>query len=134
MVMLRDIRESDWKVLRGLKDVALGRFCQRVLDEMIGIAGDGGKTAHQRYLAVYTLLERRDRELAETFNGLRGSMALMQLARMVALGLLTEDEQSRFSVETRDWVKGLAEMREGHDRNAGSPAQGNGFDARESLE
>ena len=105
--MMSDIRESDWKLLRGLKDVALGRFCQRVLDEIAQVSADRGKTPHERYLAVYELVRRRDRELADTFNGLRRSTGLVQLARMVAQGLLAEEEKDRFGAETMDRVKGI---------------------------
>jgi hypothetical protein len=100
--MSRVISEPDWRLLREMKPVALDRFCRRVLEEIARISADAGRSSHERYLAVYQLVERRDRELAETFNGLRRSTALLQLAAMRSRGLLTEEELARFSAETRD--------------------------------
>jgi hypothetical protein len=105
--MSRVICEPDWKVLRELKPIALDRFCQRVLDEIARVASDASKTSHERYLAVYQLMERRDRELATAFNGLRRSTALLQLMSIQSHGLLTADEMSRFSAETREVVRAL---------------------------
>src|SRR5207244_1993173 len=68
--MSRAIPESDWRVLRQLVPVALERFCQRVLSEISRFAADTNRTSHERYLAVFKLMEMRDRELANAFNNL----------------------------------------------------------------
>src|SRR5688500_9560819 len=99
--MTRTISESDWKVFRQLQPVALDRFCQRVLSEVGRLADDAGKSNHERYLAVFRLIERRDRELADAFDGMRRSTAWRQLAWIQSHGLLSEEEMSRFSDETR---------------------------------
>lgn len=99
------IRESDWRLLRELTPLALDRFCTRVLDEMVAVAGDRSKTAHERYGAVFGLIKERDRELAAAFDGARRSIAILQLISMRQLGLLTEVEFGRFSVETRERVE-----------------------------
>ena len=57
--------------------------------------------AHQRYLNIFKVMERRDREMARLFNGLKRSEGLMMLARIRSAGLLTEDEFSNLSSETR---------------------------------
>ena len=98
--MLRDIREPDWKIFRKIRVNALDRFCQRVLDEISRIASDTGQTSHQRYLAVYKLLQKRDDELADAFNNPRRSAALPQLAHMRGLELLTDEEFALFSSDT----------------------------------
>src|SRR5258707_13944135 len=54
--------------LEALQPLALDRFCQRVLAEVGRLAGDADKSNHQRYLAVFRLLQRRDEELANAFN------------------------------------------------------------------
>jgi hypothetical protein len=61
--MMRDIKESDWKRLRDLKSVALERFCDRVLSDLDRARTDATSTSHQRYLAIYRLIEQRDKEL-----------------------------------------------------------------------
>jgi hypothetical protein len=105
MSVSRSISEADWKVFRQLREVALERFCERVLSEVGRVTSDPDKTAHERYLAVFRLVERRDRELADAFNDARRSTAWWQLARIQSHGLLTEDEMGRFSPETREAVQ-----------------------------
>jgi hypothetical protein len=55
----------------------------------------------RRYLAVFQLIQRRDRELANTFDDLRRSTALRELALIQSHELLSDEEFGRFSVETR---------------------------------
>ncbi|HEV2293233.1 MAG TPA: hypothetical protein VGR35_05215 [Tepidisphaeraceae bacterium] len=102
--MLRDIRESDWKVLRELKPLALARYCDRVLTDVVALASDGNQGSHERYLAVFSLIQQRDEVLANAFNSLSRSNALWKLAAMRKLDLLTEEEFFRFSPETRQAV------------------------------
>lgn len=63
--------------------------------------------AHQRYLNIFKVMERRDREMARLFNGLKRSEGLMMLARIRSAGLLTEDEFSNLSSETRGVIQML---------------------------
>jgi hypothetical protein len=108
--MEREIHERDWKLFRQLQPIALDRFCERVLAEVTRLAADPKTSNHDRYLAVFKLLQRRDEELADAFNGPRRSTALIQLARIHFQELLTEEEFVRFSPETRASVQGLLEM------------------------
>jgi len=108
--MERRIPESDWKLFRKLRLLALDRFCQRVLAEVGRLADDTGKSSHERYLAVFKLLQRRDEELAEAFNGPRRSTTLVQLARIRFQELLTDEEFAGFSPETRASVEVFLEI------------------------
>ena len=99
--MPRTISEADWKIFRALHRTALERFCQGVLSEIDQISSNSGKSAHERYLAIFKLLESRDDTIAEAFNDMRRSTALQQLARIRYHKLLTEEELDRFSPETR---------------------------------
>ena len=101
---MHQIKESDWKILRQVHKEALERFCEQILSEIEPISSDRAKSFHQRYLDIYELIHRRDKEMADTFNHLRRSTALTQLASMKARGLVTENEFSRFSEEIRDRV------------------------------
>src|SRR5262245_22614943 len=103
--MAREISESDWKLFRQLHPIALERFCERVLSEVSRLASDTDKSTHERYVAVYKLLQRRDKELAEAFDDLRRSTARRQLAVIRSRGLLTEEEFARFTPETRGAVQ-----------------------------
>jgi hypothetical protein len=100
MSMAREISESDWKLFCRLHPLALERFCERVLSEVGRLTADSGKGAHERYLTIFKLLQRRDKELAEAFEDLRRSTAWRQLAILRSRGLLTEEEFARFSPET----------------------------------
>lgn len=107
--MTREIKEVDWKLLRQLHTLAIERFCEGVLAEIEGIKADEAKSFHQRYLDIFALIDRRDKEIAQTFDGLRRSNAFFQLAAIKFRNLLTEDEFSRFSEETRSIIEMLLE-------------------------
>jgi hypothetical protein len=76
-----------------------------VLSDIERLASETGKSAHVRYLAVFKLLQRKDKELADAFDDLRRSTAWCQLAVIRSRGLLTEEEFARFSPETRGAVQ-----------------------------
>jgi hypothetical protein len=72
--MPAQIKESDWKTFRKLHSVALERFCRRVLVEIERINSDYAKSSHQRYLDIFDLIQRRNREIGSfrrlpTVNG-----------------------------------------------------------------
>jgi hypothetical protein len=101
----RTIAEADWKVLRRVHPLALERYCERVLSEIERVTHNSAQSTHQRYLDVFQIVERRDREMASIFNDPRRSNALTMLARIRAAGLLTEDEFSNLSPETRTAIE-----------------------------
>jgi hypothetical protein len=99
--MTFELSGADWKLFRQLQAIALERFCERVLSDLSRLASDTGKSAHERYLAIFDLMERRDDELGEAFNDPRRSTAVQQLARIQSHKLLTPEELASFSPETR---------------------------------
>jgi hypothetical protein len=99
--MARDISESDWKAFRQIREEALNRFCQRVLDELARIAADPRKSPHERYLSIWKVMRARDQTLGEAFNDPRRSTAFSQMLSIHGLGLFTEAELGRFSEATR---------------------------------
>ena len=68
---------------------------------------DGAKDHHARYLQIFRILQQRDREIARLFDNPRRSHALTMLAQIRSHGLLTEDEFSSLSPETRDAIQML---------------------------
>jgi len=104
---LREIKETDWKALRRLHALAVERFCEGVLAEVERVMHNSTEDAHQRYLDIFRMMERRDREMARLFNGLKRSQGLMMLAQIRSAGLLTEDEFSSLSPETRAVIQML---------------------------
>jgi hypothetical protein len=95
------ITEKDWRIFRKLREVALERYCARVLDEAGRIATERTGSAQARYANLFELIRDRDRELASTFDNPRRSTALMQLVAMVRSGLLTAAELGSFGEEIR---------------------------------
>lgn len=109
--MSRDAPESDWKAFRELREVALQRFCERVLKELQPHIQDASASPHERYLAVFRLLQERDEELAAAFNDPARSRMILQLALIHGHGLLTSDEFGRFTAETRSAADAIACVR-----------------------
>jgi hypothetical protein len=105
--MFPSISEPDWKLFRRLQPIALDRFCQRVLAEINRVAEDADKSNHERYLTIFNLIKHRDKELSDAFDNPRRSSAVQQLACILLHGLLTADEISGFSAETRRTVQFL---------------------------
>ena len=109
--MFRQIKESDWKLFRRLHKVALQRFCRRVIEEINRTTAKCDGEYHQCYLKVFRLIEKRDKELGLAFDDPRRSTALIQLANVRGSDLLTEEEFSQFSPETRESVEVILGIR-----------------------
>jgi hypothetical protein len=103
-----DFPESDWKAFRELRELALDRFCKRVLDELEPLRRDTSRSHHERYLDVFRFLRTRDEELAHAFNDPRRSRMIAQLAAIYAFGLIEPDELERFTERTRATIRSLA--------------------------
>jgi hypothetical protein len=99
--MTRDFPESDWKLFRQLHPIAIDRYCRKILEEIQRVAADPKKTNHQRYLEIYKLIERRDREVARAFNDFRRSTAFIQLSIIYSYGVITKEELMRFTPDTQ---------------------------------
>ena len=102
--MAQHLPESDWKLFRKVRALALDRFCERTLTEIVTTASSDAGAAHDRYVAIYKLLQTRDKELARAFDDLKRSRAIAQLAVMWSLGLVTDAEVRQFSAETQATV------------------------------
>jgi hypothetical protein len=110
---MRDITESDWKIFKQQREIALERFCERVLDEIARISSDRTKSQHERYLAIYRLARERDKEIDSIFDYLRRSTAVRQICACRSRDLLTAEELRRFSPEL---VKSVEDILEIYDR------------------
>lgn len=98
--MFKNISEPDWKLFRNLREVALERLCQKTI-EQIQAAAVGSQSCHERYLAIYAMVQERDKQIADVFDSLSRSTALMSLVGMRSLDLVTESELAPFSNETQ---------------------------------
>jgi hypothetical protein len=104
---MRSIPESDWKIFKQVHPIALDRFAKRVLDEVAALLKDNSKSSPALYLAVYKLIERRDKEMADIFDDYRRSTAFWQIAKMHYRQLITDQEFQQFSPETRNAVAAI---------------------------
>jgi hypothetical protein len=109
--MAREIKESDWKLLRRLHAVALERFCQRVIDEINRATSNCTEDYHKRYLEVFDLIMDHNEKMAWAFDDMRRSKAIILLANIKESNLLTEEEFSEFSPETREGVEVILRVR-----------------------
>ena len=91
----------DWKIFKKVRDKALDRFCQRVLNECDNILRDETKTVHERYTTLYGHLRDRDKVIAKAFDDYRRSTAVLCLMLMHQHELLTGEEIEEFSDEVR---------------------------------
>lgn len=106
--MRKHIPERDWKLFSKFRELALERFCERTLDEVKRVIASPVASHHERYLAIFKVVDRRDAELARLFNDFRRSTATLQLAAMRARKLIADEELAMFTAETREAVKLLA--------------------------
>jgi hypothetical protein len=108
--MSSHIPESDWRHFKRLHGELLERYCARVLDELSASLKAGDGTAYDRYVLAYQLLKSRDKELARAFDDFRRSTAVMQLAIMRRMELLTDQDLGFFSAQTQDHIRGIASI------------------------
>ena len=94
---MNDISPADWKTFKRVRELALERFCERVLDDVTRIASDNAKSKHERYLAIYRLMRERDKEINPIFDTLRRSTAFRQILSFRLNDLLSEEELSQFT-------------------------------------
>jgi hypothetical protein len=105
--MASHISESDWRQFKRVHDAVLQRFCARCLEELALAATATTGTAHERYLVAFELLQRRNKEMALAFDDFRRSTAVVQLAIMRRMHLLTDEDLSAFSAATQAHVHAI---------------------------
>ncbi len=103
--------ERDWKKLRSLHPDLLDEACRRILAEVHERIDSTTADNHARYLALFDLLRKRDREIAEMFNDPKRGNAVRRLAAMRIHGLLSDELLERFSEETRTSVETLVSVK-----------------------
>lgn len=97
--------ESDWKVFRELHKVALERLCTRSLAELKAEIERPGKASHEKWVILFRLVDKRDKDIARAFNDFRRSAALIQAGVIYSMGLFTTEEVRRFSPETQQAIQ-----------------------------
>ena len=107
--MSLDIPESDWRRFKEVHTKAEERYCERILAEVTAIVSrSSAESACARYVKVNKLIRDRGKQMAQAFGDYRRSTAVMQLGMMRRMKLLTDDEISVFSEQTRIRIEGIA--------------------------
>ncbi|MGN6368057.1 MAG: hypothetical protein ACTHN5_07345 [Phycisphaerae bacterium] len=96
---MEEIRESDWKVLRRLEDVALERFFAGTLREVEEKLRDTSGGSRERFWRVHSMMKERREEAAELFDGLSRSNAKIRVLMLRKRGLILDEEMKQFSPE-----------------------------------
>jgi hypothetical protein len=105
--MSSHIPESDWRLFKRVHSELLERYCACALEELAASLKACDGTAHDRYARAYKLLKERDEDMARAFDDFRRSTAVMQLAIMRSMDLLTDDDLNVFSEQTQVQVRGI---------------------------
>jgi hypothetical protein len=108
--MPAELTEAEWRIFSDLRELALERFCGRAISDITRAAAAAARTNRQRHRRTVKVMNARDKELADAFDNPSRADALRQLALMQSHNLLTEDEMSQFSSETREGVRLLIRM------------------------
>lgn len=94
------ISETDWKRWKNLADDALDRFYEKTLGDAAKLPKSGG-VPKERYRKLVKLVEEAGDLLAEVFDDHSRTTAVLQIARALDHGLVTDAELKPFSQETR---------------------------------
>jgi|SRR5882724_5428703 len=97
---MREIAEADWKIWRRLSKMALDRYCQKVLNEAAEYA-NGASSGHQRYLDLYSYIQKCDETIGSVFNNPRRSTAFFSITNARRQNLISREELNEFSDDTK---------------------------------
>lgn len=101
---MKQIKESDWKYLRQIKDEILNRHCDAILEAVDLIIQNRKGAEHKSYIQIFSLINKKDEEIAITYNDLKRSNAIEKICHMRRNLAMTDDEFSKFSQETQNIV------------------------------
>ena len=94
--------------MKSMKDTKLSQVCEKILGAVGSVINNKGNENHKAYLDVWEIVQAGDSDIAEMFNDLRRSNAVLKLAAWNRYGLLTESELSSFSEETRSTIDAIS--------------------------
>jgi len=104
---MKRIPESDWKKLRSMKSDVLNFVCKRIFEEIDKISSEREGKEHKAYLKLWKLLNLEDRQIAFMFDDLKRSNAILKLAAWKRNGVISNENFSKFSDETRQIIEAL---------------------------
>lgn len=107
---MEKIKESDWQAVEGIRRSALQRLCRLALEETQAIASDSSRTWHQRFQDACAVLDGCEPHVRLLVGDLHQTNACVRLAAMKAAELISPDEYSGLSAETRSEIENLIEI------------------------
>ena len=105
---MKDLPESDWRLLRSMKDDLLRRASRTAIEHVHGIVIGPNDDPHKIYLDLYRVVQSEDDKIGEMFNDMRRSTGILRLGQMVRQELITPEELQFFTQETQDRARELA--------------------------
>jgi hypothetical protein len=102
---MKSIPERDWKQLRALQSDKLALACDRVLSAAERIAQQRAGDEHQAFLKLCHEVKQANDTIAQLFDDIRRSNALMTLVGWRHAGLLSDAELALFSEETQEALR-----------------------------
>lgn len=108
---MSSLPEKDWKVLGRLKASLLNSACESIFQRIEKISSIREGREHESYLELWRLIKKEDDVIAEMFDDLKRSNALLKIAALRRHGVLTDEQLALFSKETQDNVDRICEYR-----------------------
>lgn len=99
------IPEKDWKILRTLKDELLAKACDEVFIKVNALSEMRSGCEHQSYLTLWELVQNENRKIAEMFDDLKRSNAILKISALKRYNILSEEQLCLFSNETQKYVQ-----------------------------
>ena len=100
---MADIKESDWKIFKKIKEEAIDEYCQICLAEYSEIIDDPSKGFHEKYLYLYRLVKNNDKKMELIFgDNTSRSKAFLQLLAIRGEGLGNNELISHLSEEFKE--------------------------------
>lgn len=93
------MKESDWKIFKKIKERAIEKFCANALDNFSEIIKSDKEHAYDKYLKLYKLVQKRDKDMSIIFDGHSRAKATMQLLLIRKEGLADEELLHKLSDE-----------------------------------
>jgi len=101
---MNQIPEKDWRLLKKIKSDKLNLACERILSEIKHEMEIKGSENHKSYLSIWKIMSNADEEIVASFDNIKRSNAIIKLSLWKRSGLLTDQELSKFTADTRDTI------------------------------
>lgn len=99
-----EIPERDWKRWRALREVALQRYCDKILEGVVKFR-NSKDSAHDRYLKLWKHLHKHDGIIAIVFNDPSRSKAYIQMHAALKHGIISREELFEMSEQTQQLIE-----------------------------